>query len=106
MRQLVEIENIDDLRRRQGIQDVELWEEIRGLRTGDFVRLTLLSGPGSAAGETLLVRITSIRGSTFRGELARRPTSKSLARVRVGAPLAFTADHIHSIPEGLPTHEQ
>jgi hypothetical protein len=106
MRQLVEIENIEALRRRQGIEDVELREEIRGLRAGDCVRLTLLSGPGSATGETLLVRITRIRGSTFRGELARRPTSSGLSRLRVGAPLAFAADHIHSIPKGQPTHEQ
>jgi hypothetical protein len=100
MGQLVEIENIEALRRCQGIEDVELRDEIRSLRTGDLVRLTLLSTSGPPAGETLLVRITRIRGPTFQGELARRPLSAGLARLSLVAPLAFTADHIHSIPRG------
>jgi hypothetical protein len=95
----VEIENIEDIRRREGIDDVELRKEIRGLRIGDFVKLTLLTATKSLAGETLLVRITSIKGFAFRGKLADRPTCAGLSGLRVGAPVAFTAAHIHSIPK-------
>ena len=63
MRARVEIENIEEMRCRQGIDDVELREAIRGLRVGDVVRLTFLAGAGSSAGETLSVRVTSIRGN-------------------------------------------
>ena len=55
-----------------------------------------------SAGETLLVRITSIRGGAFRGKLASRPTSAGLSGLRVGRALAFTGSHIHSLARGLP----
>lgn len=106
MRNPVAIENIEELRRREGIEDVELREEIRGLEIGDVVKLTLLSGTVPPTGETLLVRITRIRGSAFRGELAKRPRSTSLSNLRVGSPLTFTAAHIHSITKRQPAHEQ
>jgi hypothetical protein len=93
----VEIQNIEDMRRRVGIEDVELREAIRGLRAGAFVNLTLLSGTNGAAGETVLVRITSIRGDSFRGRLASSPTSAGLSGLRVGLALAFTGSHIHSL---------
>lgn len=94
------IENIEEMRRREGIEDVELREAIRGLHAGDLVKVTLLAGGAAAAGETLLVRITSIRGSAFRGKLADEPASLGLAQLRAGAPLTFTTAHIHSIPKG------
>jgi hypothetical protein len=97
MRNPVRIENIEAMRHRQGIDDVELREEIRKLGIGDFVRLTLLSGANAPAGETLSVRITKIRGDAFRGRLADRPSSNGLAKLAVGTPVVFTADHIHSL---------
>ncbi len=97
MRTLVEIQDIEDMRRRAGIEDVELREAIRGLRVGALVRVTLLVGAPSASGETLLVRITSIRGETFRGKLASRPTSAGLSGLSSGMVLAFTRSHIHSL---------
>jgi hypothetical protein len=103
MDKLVQIENIEEMRRRVGIHDVELRGAIRGLRIGEYVRLTLLNGE-SSAGETLLVRITRINGSEFRGRLADRPASPGLAGLRIGARLAFTAAHIHSLPEGRLPH--
>ena len=107
MRNPLEIENIEEMRRRQGIDDVELHEGIRGLAIGDFVKLTFLAaGGGSLTGETLFVRITSIRGGAFRGKLADRPASRGLSKLRVGWPVAFTAAHIHSIPRGERTHEK
>jgi len=107
MRKSVEIENIEEMRRRQGIDDVELREEIRGLQVGDFVHLTLLtSGMKSFAGETLVVRITRISGSAFRGKLANRPVSTGLSNLRIGSPIAFTTAHIHSLLKRQPTHEQ
>jgi len=91
-----EIEDIEEMRRRAGIEDVELREAIRGLHAGDLVKLTLL--PGKAlAGETLVVRITRITGDAFQGRLTGRPASAGLARLRAGSPVAFRAAHIHSI---------
>ena len=99
MRRRVEIQNIEDMRRRAGIEDVELREEIRGLRVGAVVRITLVAG---AAGETVLVRITSIPGDAFRGKLACSPTCAGLSGLRPGCAFAFTGSHIHSLPRGLP----
>jgi hypothetical protein len=106
MRDSVAIENIEAMRRLEGIDDVELREEIRGLEIGDRVNLTLVAGGKASAGETLLVRITSIRGPAFRGKLATRPASAGLAKLRVGSPVVFTTAHIHSLPRGRPAHEQ
>jgi hypothetical protein len=100
MRNAVEIENIEEMRRREGIEDVELREEIRQLEIGDFVKLTLLSGVN--ASETVLVRITSINGAAFRGKLASGLVSRGLSNLPVGAPVAFTTAHIHSLPKGRP----
>jgi hypothetical protein len=97
MRARVEIQNIEDMRRRAGIEDVELREAIRGLRVGAFVKLTLLAEEQGTAWETLLVRITSIRGDNFRGKLADRPTCAGLSGLRVGLALAFTGAHIHAL---------
>jgi hypothetical protein len=100
----LEIENIEEMRCRVGIDDVELKRAIRGLRIGDYVNLTLLAGTKPSTGKTLLVRITNIKGSAFRGKLADRLASLSLPGLRPGSRLAFTADHIHSLPEGRRTH--
>jgi hypothetical protein len=96
----VEIENIEERRHHVGIDDVVLREDIRGLAAGDLVKLTLLTGAGSFAGETVLVRITSIRGPAFRGKLVCKPASTGLSRLGVGSPVAFTAAHIHSLASG------
>lgn len=104
MRECVEIENIEEMRLQAGIEDVELRQDIRKLAIGDFVVLTLLSGDGSRASETWEVRITAIRGSAFRGKLAR-PTSPGLARQRAGARIEFRATHIHSLPKVKPSDE-
>jgi hypothetical protein len=95
MRNVVEIEDIEQRRLRAGIDDVELRSEIRGLQVGDFVKLTFLTGATSF--ETLSVRITSISGSAFRGKLADRPVAPALSKLRAGSPVAFTAAHIHSL---------
>lgn len=94
----VEIENIEQMRRERDIDDVELHLAIRDLRVGDVVRLTLrvVTDPGN--GETLPVRITRIRGAAYRGVLAAKPTSSALDSLKVGTPLAFTAEHVHSLP--------
>ena len=98
----IEIENIEQLRLRAGIEDVELREAIRGLAVGDFVKLTLVTGTGSLGGETLLVRITTIRGSDFRGKLAQAPASSRLAPLKAGSAVTFTAAHIHSLARRRP----
>jgi len=99
MRNLIVVEDIEEMRRRQGIEDIELQEEIRGLKLGDFVKLTFLTRVASYAGETLPVRITRIQGSLFSGELAARPTFNGLSKLRVGSPVRFTSAHIHSVPK-------
>src|SRR5262245_37042329 len=100
----VRIENIEALRRRQGIDDFELRAAIRGLEVGDSIRLTLLSGDTSAARETVVVRITAVDGPQFRGKLAARPVHKTLADLKAGLPLAFTANCIHSVVGERSTH--
>jgi hypothetical protein len=102
----VEIQNIEDMRRQEGIEDVELRVAIRALRVGDLVKLTLLTETAGSAGETLVVRITSIRAGAFRGKLASTPTSAGLAGLRVGRALAFTGSHIHSLPRERPVRER
>src|SRR5258708_5853692 len=69
MSQRVQFENIEEMRRTAGIDDVELREAIRQLQVGDSVKLTLLIA-GSFPGEPVIVRITSINGNQFRGKLA------------------------------------
>src|SRR4051812_26246795 len=90
MRDSVAIENIEALRRLEGIDDVELREEIRGLEIGDRVNLTLVAGGKAPAGETLLGRVTRIRGPPFRGKLATQPAPPRPSQPRVGAARAFT----------------
>jgi hypothetical protein len=104
MRNPIEIENIEEMRRLQSIDDVQLREKMEGLVIGDRVKLTLLPGTGSLARETVLVRITSICGAGFRGKLVSRPASTGLSNLRVGWPLAFTVAHIHSVPEEQSAH--
>src|SRR5262245_14434208 len=90
----VEIENIEAMRQAVGIHDFELQQGIRRLRVGDLVKLTLLTGRRGAAGVGILVRITSIRGSSFRGDLAKRPAASNL---QAGSSFRFTKSHIHSL---------
>ena len=94
MQTTVEIENIEEMRRVEGIDDAELRVEIRALKAGDLVKLTFLTS--STTFETVAVRITSIRGSAFRGKLAKRPASARLRRL-TGVAIVFTAAHIHSL---------
>ncbi len=99
MRSRVEIENIEEMRRQEGIEDTELWKAIYTLRVGDFVRVTLVADTVPAARETLRVRITSIAPGALRGRLADQPAAGSLAKHRRGALLNFSPNHIHSITE-------
>jgi hypothetical protein len=104
MNKAVEIEDIEEMRRLVGIDDVELREAIRGLRTGDLVKLTLVTATTPPARETVLVRITGARGPEFRGRLAGRPASPGLSGLAVGARVVFRAAHIHSVAKGRLTH--
>src|SRR5437764_440731 len=106
MRDSITIENIEAMRRQEGIEDDELVQGIGRLEVGDIVNLTLLSSTVPPAAETLRVRITWVQALTFRGVLLRRPTTKSLSGVEVGARLTFAAAHIHSIPKGGRTDER
>jgi hypothetical protein len=86
----IEIENIEELRRQQGIDDVELAEAIRHLKVGDVVKLTFLINTHNF--ETAPVRITHISGIAFRGKLIR-----TTSRVGRGKIVEFTISHIHSV---------
>lgn len=101
MRSRVVIEDIEAVRREQGINDDELREQLRGLRVGDLVRITLLCG-AAAGGETVPVRITRVRGSALRGELTRKPASSALSGLRAGSPVAFAAAQVHSLADRHP----
>jgi len=95
MRQVPVLENIEEMRRLVGIEDVELREAIRGLRVGDLVRLTFLVG--AARGETLLARITDVRDGAYRGKLAGMPAPAGLSGLHAGSAVVFAAAHIHSV---------
>ena len=71
MKNPVGIEPIEDLRRSVGIDDAELRGQVVGVQVGDLVCLTFLSGTPSCQGETLPVRVTSIRGKAFRWQLGQ-----------------------------------
>lgn len=101
----VEIENIYELRRREGIEDVELRMQIRRLKVGDSVKLTFLTATQLFSGETLPVQITSITAAALRGKLAHRPTFIGLSKLRIGSRITFTRDHIHSIPKQTPRRD-
>jgi len=97
----IEIENIDELRQREGIDDVELHEDIGRLRVGDHVRLTFLAG--ATLRETLPVRITRIRAGQFRGRLVGPVARPELLGLRPDALVSFNAGQIHSIAKPQPT---
>ena len=105
MRRLIEIENIEELRRKEGIDDAQLREAIGSLQAGDVVKLTFMTGTSPGAGETLPVRITCIRDNAFRGKLVDGPASTRLAQLRVGSTVSFTRDHIHSIAKRRPSRK-
>ncbi len=96
----VELEDIEAMRREAGIDDGELRRDVRGLQVGNSVRLTARLGSRPFPGVGLLVRITSIRGGVFRGRVTRGAAAPDLARLRAGALLTFTANHIHSVAPG------
>lgn len=104
MPNVIEFENIEAMRLQEGIDDVDLRAQIRALRAGDHVNLTVLTG--AAKLETLLVRITSIRGLAFRGKLARKPKSITLLELEIGVAVQFSAAHIHSIARCLPVQSK
>jgi hypothetical protein len=106
MRNSIEIENIEEMRHNEGIDDVELRAEIRVLAIGDFVRLTLLNRAVSFAGETLTVRITSVKGSMLRGKLVDCPTFVGLSILRSGSPISFTTAQIHSVAKRQVRHQE
>jgi hypothetical protein len=93
----VEIEEIEEMRRIAGINDIELRQGVRALRSGDFVRLTLLSGEEPGAAETVRVRITRVRGNAYRGKLADEPAARRQSGLHEGSSVAFTASQIHSL---------
>ena len=83
------------MRRREGIEDVELREMVRGLGKGDHVNLRFLTGEKTF--ETWLVRITSVKGSVFRGKLTSRSADEGRSILAIGATVIFKAAHIHSL---------
>jgi hypothetical protein len=79
MNKAVGIEDIEEMSRLVGIDDVEFREAIRGLRIGDLFKITLPSAVTPPARETVLVRLT-------------------------GARVVFREAHIHSVAKGRLTH--
>jgi len=96
----IQIENIDELRRREGIEDVELHEDIDHLQVGDHVRLTFLAG--TTLRETVSVRITRIRAGQFRGRLVSRVARPELFGLRPDVLVNFAPEQIHSIARPQP----
>ena len=99
------LQNIEAMRQRVGIDDDDLHKEIRGLKVGDVVRLTLVAGEKSVEGETVLVKIIDISDATYRGTLTGRPTAKALEGFEAGSTLTFAAMHIHSLKKATDEDE-
>ena len=95
MRNTYNIEDIEALRKREGIDDVELREEVGHLAAGDCVRLTFLGSEKPS--HTLMVRITRAEGKTFRGRLIQCPSKGTHDGPRMGVMLDFHSSHIHSV---------
>jgi hypothetical protein len=91
------LENIEAMRRQAGIDDSDLKDAIGRLVIGDHVRVTLRSDESTSC-ETAVLRITEIGRMEFRGVLTGTPTTKGLTSLRAGFLLAFTTEHIHSLP--------
>jgi hypothetical protein len=96
MRNTIAIDDIEEVRRQLGIDDVELRLGIRQLKVGDIVHLSLVTAKGL---HTVPVRITSIRGYAFRGKLTGRQPDAVADGLPAGATLAFKSAHIHSIKD-------
>src|SRR5262249_38258649 len=91
------IENIEEMRLRQGIRDDDLRQTIARLQVGDFVKLTFSTSKMTCTGETLLVCVTKIKTDMFLGRLAGRPALPALSALRQGSLVTFSSEHIHSI---------
>src|SRR5262245_41509023 len=98
------IENIAEMRRRAGIDDVELRESIADIEPGDLVQLTFLPDSKLSGGETLAVRVNGIKGSMYRGVLVEAHGNAELTELEIGALVVFTAGHIHALPREAPAH--
>jgi hypothetical protein len=118
MTEAVQIENIAEARRRRGIATDGLERAIQSVREGSIIKLTFQTEgvlpPGLAdqarregwpppAGESMWVEVTGISGEgparVFRGELRNRPAFIDPAKLRLGSPVSFTAEQIHSVWE-------
>ena len=91
----MEIEDIQQLRWKERIEDLELRAAISHLRIGDSVKLAFRPNKASFAGETLLIRITSIRGTAFRGKPAAKPALIGLSTGRITRPLQGGPHSLH-----------
>jgi hypothetical protein len=89
------IEDIEDVRRREGIVDAALKVDIGCLKPGQSVKLSLATNRNGF--ETVTVCITSIRDRTIRGRLVKRPKAPGLKALHVGSIIKFQTGHIHSI---------
>jgi hypothetical protein len=99
-----QIENIEEARQREGIDDVVLRDEIGRLKAGDQVHLSVsIDGLNF---ETLAVRVTSFKGSVLRGKLLENPRSSRLGTLAAGAAMIFTAAQVHSIVDGKPAIDE
>jgi hypothetical protein len=97
------IENIDEARKREGIDDIVLHKEIVRLKAGSHVRLSV-SSDGKQF-EMVNVRITSVKGNALRGKVLEKPRSRSLGSLVAGSAMTFAAGQVHSIVDGKPACE-
>lgn len=95
MKHTLDLEDIEALRLRQGIDDVELREEVRRLGPGDCVRLTFLGA--ARPNETLMVRVSRVNGADFQGKLLQKLSQEGQAGLQLGETVCFRAVHVHSV---------
>src|SRR5258708_40025575 len=95
MKSSIVFEDIEELRRREGIVDTALNSDIARLKPGSRVRLSLATDRNGF--ETVTVCITSNRPGALRGRLVKKPKAAALKGLDIGSLLTFQTGHIHSI---------
>ena len=94
---VVELENIEEMRRRRGITDDKLRDEIPPLRSATRSGSPWRRAPKPSREKPCTCDITTIKGQSFQGELTKKPSSARGSKLRVRSRVTFTAAHIHSV---------
>lgn len=97
MKRTFKLENIEQMRLREGIDDIELRESIRQLQIGDCVYVTFLDCSHPKRSKTVLIRLVAIHKNGFGGKLMQPLDALGPSDLRVGSLVTFRESHVHSV---------